>query len=155
MACKYDTANRWCALSSILFSPTILLLYDVTCGSPDDEFQEYLSNLLTDFGENCYNDAYYASQSDGWPKISKFQNQYSGRQPSWKSNNCDISKTVWLILLKFRMMTHICSPELTSCSKIKFLKIEDGRQPPFWQLLNAMFQQPFDQFWWNLYGDAH
>jgi len=29
-----------CALSSALFSPTIPLLYDVTRGSPDDEFQE-------------------------------------------------------------------------------------------------------------------
>ena len=28
------------ALSSVLFSPTIPLLYDVTRGSPDDEFQE-------------------------------------------------------------------------------------------------------------------
>jgi len=39
MACKYDTANRRCTLSSILFLPTILLLYDVMRGSPD-EFQE-------------------------------------------------------------------------------------------------------------------
>jgi len=29
-----------CALSSASFSLTILLLYDVTRGSPDDEFQE-------------------------------------------------------------------------------------------------------------------
>jgi len=29
------------ALSSALFSPTIPLLYDVTRGSPDDEFQEF------------------------------------------------------------------------------------------------------------------
>jgi len=33
----------------------------------------YLSNSLTDFGEKWYGDA-QASQSDGRPKISKFQN---------------------------------------------------------------------------------
>ena len=30
-----------CALSSALFSPTIPLLYDVTRGSPDDEFRDF------------------------------------------------------------------------------------------------------------------
>jgi len=37
----------------------------------------------------------------------------------WKSKNCDISKTVWPVLLKFCRITHklISSPELTSCSK--------------------------------------
>jgi len=39
----------------------------------------YLSNRLTDFGEIWYGDAYYASQSDGRPKISKFQN------PRWRT----------------------------------------------------------------------
>ena len=37
----------------ILFSPTILLLYDVTLGSPDDEFQEYpkqFSRYVHDLG---------------------------------------------------------------------------------------------------------
>jgi len=37
--------NGDCALSSALFSTTIPLLYDVTRGSPDDEFQAY---YLTD-----------------------------------------------------------------------------------------------------------
>jgi len=39
--------NIWCGESAMcvvkhLFSPTILLLYDVTRGSPDDEFQEFV-----------------------------------------------------------------------------------------------------------------
>jgi len=34
--------NGDCALSNPLFSPTIPLLYDVTRGSPNDEFQEYV-----------------------------------------------------------------------------------------------------------------
>jgi len=37
----YDTAMHVVKHWRILFSPTILLLYDVTRGSPDDEFQEY------------------------------------------------------------------------------------------------------------------
>jgi len=35
-----------CALSSALFSPTIPLLYDVTRGSPDDEFQELVGMII-------------------------------------------------------------------------------------------------------------
>jgi len=35
-----------CQSSSTLISPTIPLLYDVTRGSPDDEFQEYLCQKL-------------------------------------------------------------------------------------------------------------
>jgi len=38
---------RRSALSSVLFSPTILLLYDVTRGSPDDEFHEFISKMLS------------------------------------------------------------------------------------------------------------
>jgi len=36
-----------CALSSALFSQTIPLLYDVTRGSPDDEFQEFIYQNLS------------------------------------------------------------------------------------------------------------
>jgi len=36
--------------------------------------------------------------------------------------NCDISKTVWPILTKCCMMTHISPPELTSCSKHQIFK---------------------------------
>ena len=35
------------ALSSALFSPTIPLLYDVTRGSPDDEFQEAAPDFVS------------------------------------------------------------------------------------------------------------
>jgi len=34
-----------------------------------------------------------------------------------KIKNRDISKTVWLIMIKFCMMTHISPPELTRSSK--------------------------------------
>jgi len=32
----------------LVFSPTILLLYDVTRGSPDDEFQEFCRYVMGD-----------------------------------------------------------------------------------------------------------
>jgi len=74
-----------------------------------------------------------------------------GRWPSWKSKNHDISETIWPILTKFCTMAHISRPKITcSCSKIKPLKIQDGGRPPFKKTLNAISQQPFDQFWWNL-----
>jgi len=38
-----------------------------------------------------------------------------------------IFKTVWSIMMKFCMMTQISTSELTSCSKIKYFKIQDGR----------------------------
>jgi len=40
------------------------------------------------------------------------------------SKNCDYPKTVWKILLKFCAITHISFPDLTSCSKNKFIKID-------------------------------
>jgi len=83
------------------------------------------------------------------PKFAP-QIQNGGRQPSWKQKNCDISETVWPILTKFCIMAHISPPELICCSKIKLLKIQDGRRSPFWKLLNVISQQPFDRFWWNL-----
>jgi len=58
-------------------------------------------------------------------KFKHFKIQDGGRRrrPSSKSKNCDISKTVWPILLRFCTITHISSPELTSCSKkLKFWK---------------------------------
>ena len=39
---------------------------------------------------------------------------------------------------------------LLADQKIKLLKIKDGGRPPFWKLLNAISQQQFDRFWWNL-----
>jgi len=40
---------------------------------------------------------------------------------------CDISETVWPILMKFCMMAHISPPELTSCSKNQIFK-----NPSWW-----------------------
>ena len=82
----------------------------------------YLSNCLTNFGEILYGDAYQASQSDGRPKISKFQN------PRWltvailKIKKLRYLQTVWSIMMKFCTMTYISPLELTSCSKDQNLK---------------------------------
>jgi len=67
-----------CALSSALFSRTILLLYDVTRGSPDDEFQEY-----------CYAIIYYRHHRNRrlcafpksnwlpWPRLLRYRKKRS------------------------------------------------------------------------------
>jgi len=64
------------------------------------------------------------------PKFQNFKIQDGGRRPSWKSKNCDISKTIWPITstMKFWMMTPISPPELTSCSKNQTFK------NPRWQM---------------------
>jgi len=36
--------------------------------------------------------------------------------------------------------------EVSECTP----QIQDGGQPPFWKMLNAVFPKPFDRFWWNL-----
>jgi len=47
-------------------------------------------------------------------KFQNFKIQDGGRQPSGKSNNHDMSETVWPILTKFCTMAHINPPEVTS-----------------------------------------
>ena len=39
---------------------------------------------------------------------------------------------------------------LPANQKLKLLKIQDGGRPTFWKLLNAISQQLFDRFCWNL-----
>jgi len=48
-----------------------------------------------------------AFNSIGDQKIENLKIQDGGRQLSWKSKNCNISKTVWRIITKFCTMTNI------------------------------------------------
>ena len=77
----------------------------------------YVCNHLIDFDEICIVMHIRPSNLTANQKFQNFKILDGGRRPSWKSKNCDISKTVWPMLLKFRTITHISSPELTSCSK--------------------------------------
>jgi len=53
--------------------------------------------------------------------------QHGGWWPSLKLKKRNIINAIWLILVKFCMMAHISSPDLTGCSKVKCLKIQCGR----------------------------
>jgi len=63
--------------------------------------------------------------------LKSFKIEDGERWQSLKLQNCDISETILPILMKFCTIAHINPPELTSCSLIKLLKIQDGRRPPF------------------------
>jgi len=83
---------------------------------------------------------------------TRFSFQNSPPNPKWrmaailiKRINCYISATVPPISTKFCTLSHIGPP-----NPKRSLKIQDGGQMPIWKLLNVIFQQPFDRFWWNL-----
>jgi len=67
----------------------------------------YLGNRLTDFDEIWHGDAHWASQPKWLLKILNMKMQHGGRPPSWKSKNCDISKSAWPKFTKFCMMSYI------------------------------------------------
>jgi len=56
-------------------------------------------------------------QPDGKPKISKFQNPRWRTTAIFKIGKLRYLQNCFAILLKFCTMTHISSPEFTSCSK--------------------------------------
>jgi len=77
--------------------------------------------------------------------VPKFvpQIQNGGRPPFKKRVNCYILATVPPIFTKFCMLTHIGPPNPERFSKNQILKMQDGRRPSFWKLLNAISQQPW------------
>jgi len=86
-----------------------------------------------------------SSKSAKWFLRYHYFFQDGHRPPSW------ILKfwSFWLIVILGEYWILILQ-WLPAVQKIKLSKIQDGRWPPFWKLLNAISQQPFDQFWWNL-----
>ena len=64
-----------------------------------------------------------------------------------KRINLDISQQRFHWFLQNFACWHILARRiLNTVQKIKFLKIQDGRRPLFWKLLNAISQQPWP-FW--------
>ena len=109
----------------------------------------YLCDRSTDFDEIWHDDAYTPLTSK-WPlKCRISENPRWRRLPSWKSQNRDISATVWPIFAKFGMMMQ------NGCHKrpdrLKFVfqksKMADGRH--FENICNRL--RDFDEIW---YGDA-
>jgi len=99
----------------------------------------YVSSRSSDFGKIWCDDAHKPSWPD-WrmaaiPKIKKSQYLHN-------LGNFDA-------MLARGFMSHTGVMNLINgCSEIRFLKIYDGEQPPFWKLLglglNTMIPQPFN-----------
>jgi len=93
----------------------------------------YLSNRLTNYdkiGTQCIL-AIPTWRETKCLKMWKSKMADGGHLEKSKKRYRPITKTIWRILIKFYMMTHINCSELTACSNIKCLKIQDGGRLPF------------------------
>jgi len=109
----------------------------------------------TVFHEIWYSDAYCTSQPNWLLKICNFKNTRWPMAAILKIEKLWYSKTIWPVLTKFCIVVHIGPLGLNGCSKIRILKIKDGRRPSFWKTLNAVPPQPFQWFWWILVWCAY
>jgi len=96
----YDTANQLCALSNILFSPTIPLLYDVT-RSLDDEFLKNSANMWVFVSCRRLQEVFLAVGDDGiccgvdtksrWTNKEVFQLSNQRQTNGWPPTTVDVS----------------------------------------------------------------